>query len=339
MVNGKWKVFYCFALALSLAACPRVSAAAGPTPPVAGDTPVQETPKDPPKEKPEIRVVLNTAQVLTGFSLPAEKSALGQVVEATVTPPAGIDEVRFEAAGAHPERISLEVLAKEKDAVKGLIRVKVLGRVATPAEQPGGDTLLQAKVRGAVSASAAVVVVVPATQTHVVAAPFIKNYTKQVAPDKIYFGSRAGSVVTITILDQFGKKLDPLYDGANVVTEQFFEIKGRMKFSAAEVPINLPDNQLKNGVKLDFSGADCAGSYKGPYTAEELKQWEDFKYTLDGSNNAFGIFLVQDADGQAVQRLKVHGHSLTPDFLRKHALRKAKYPPIPAETSDEPVAK
>jgi hypothetical protein len=223
------------------------------------------------------------------------------------------------------------------EAQISIIIFNVYGKSETPPAQPLGDTTIIAK-KGAVviqNAQAQAIVVVPKTNTHVAGQSVLQNYT-------IPFGglvmpkTKASSIITITIKDQFGQILDDVYNGSNVVIEKFTNLQGDNVFPPVNVEhiIAFPDRQLLNGVKFDEQWIDLAAGT--PIGVLQAPQWIAGNLLLNGANNALKASLPRNLQGTATQEIRVHGHHVTPDFNRTVTINKANHPPIPFNVVDAP---
>jgi hypothetical protein len=152
----------------------------------------------------------------------------------------------------------------------------------------------------------------------------------------VKFWSYSGHIVDIAILDQFGKLLDRVYDGDNVVEEQFTNHRGELptlpyceQFSdvmtSKRVPIRIPDTRLANGHKRDEVMAHVAWQRRFdavmPHTVLMLllSEWQRGAYMVgpgDTDDNAIAGHLKKTASVTADQDLWVWGHKLMTQYER-----------------------
>jgi hypothetical protein len=151
----------------------------------------------------------------------------------------------------------------------------------------------------------------------------------------------ADTNVTIKIFDQFGQLLDSVYDGDQVVTEQFSNTVetglpggGGPALSTTEIPITIPDKTLTNGVKLDEVGFTENTLWPNLLTAVEIIQWQNGTLCLDDPantglcfNNVFSL-RNQHPHVSGTQTIRVHGYKVTPDFLRTQEVKPQNSPPL-----------
>ena len=284
-----------------------------------------------------VRVAFAANPIITGFSFPATKSSLGKEIGVLVQPPHAVDQIKFVRAGDQPTRV--EVFEIEKNKGTGLIRLRVEGRSATPADMPGGDTEILAMLGEKVLRTAKVIVVVPTIQKHDVSSGYVlQNTAKPAGGGKTNVKSIAGTIVKISIFDQFGKLLDSVYNGQGVVTELFKDFHppgvAEKSFPAGELAISFPDAKFENGIKLDLSSSTLSANIDGVMTGNEIKQWEQKLFFIAGNNNTFSLLLTQDQTVAATQEIRVHNHLMTPDFRRTIVDKDANFPPVPFEVRD-----
>ena len=62
--------------------------------------------------------------------------------------------------------------------------------------------------------------------------------------------------------------------------------------------------------------------------------WEAYLRFISGNNNGFSLILYADADRDARQVIRVHGHQITPKYRREISTKDANYPPIPFEVTE-----
>lgn len=281
-----------------------------------------------------LKVEFNKDPVKAGICLDASSHDLKGTVTATITPKAIADQVTFESS--NPSRATVAEDSRVDAGDSKVVTLKVTGVSETPDTAPG-DTDLRALVNGSVCGSTRISVVVPKADVHSVGTITFENIAYGIAGTNLYHpGSRATSFVTITIQDQFGDTLDPIYDGYHVVTEEFQDTHGGPgNFPAGEVFINLPDGNLNSGVIMDEVG-DLY--YLGTWVDDITNgpAWEAFGRYIDGCNNAFSLGLDGDDDRDGLQVIRVHGHQVTPSYRRTISTKDANYPPIPFTVSDTP---
>jgi len=277
--------------------------------------------------------------VVTGYSLPVNKSTVAKEITATVTPKDMVNKVTFVMAGDDPTRAKFKVTKTDK--AKGIITIKVFGQKATPKDKPGGDTILHAKIEGKVKAVTNVVVVVPKTQKHTFkeAKVIFENTIIQQIKTKqgvVYqMASRSYRTVIIKVFDQFGGQLASVYNGNKVVTEEFVNKQGEDLFPAGEVPILFPDAKFKNGIKEDLL-LSAKPVVDAVIRAKDVRRWREFKLKLpDGTNNAFSHKLTKDISGTATMKVRVHGHLVSPNYKRTEIQKDANYPPSPVIYKEE----
>jgi len=93
----------------------------------------------PSPEPDKISVTFSTSPVITGYTLPVDKSKIKRSVAAQVTPADKAKKITISTSGA--DRITI----KNLKVVGGNITFDVKGNSPTPADKPGGDTSIIAK--------------------------------------------------------------------------------------------------------------------------------------------------------------------------------------------------
>jgi hypothetical protein len=171
---------------------------------------------------------------------------LTAVVTATVLPAGYVGSTTISVA--RQPRVSVTI--NHTDAAAGTITFTVKGLTATDPLSPNGDTTLQGRVNGFIRGEAQAIVIVPAAvgtphpqpngavrpqnmcldATTSPADPYLPPGTVQL--ETVY-----AQWLTIPVLDQFGKALDPIYNGVPV--------------TEANVPIN---QAIQNGAYTDPTG-------------------------------------------------------------------------------------
>ncbi len=275
-----------------------------------------------------IKVQFDKTLVKTGFSL-LPSVTIKADLKATVTPKEKVNDIIFDTD--NPARATVSVVSR--NAVTGVVNLEVKGVSATPSTKPSGDTVVRAKIDSKILATAKVVVVVPKTQTHTVGTKTLTNTATLVAGGT-ELKTKVGAIVTITIKDQFGNVLDAVYNGTSVVTEEFSAKTGFFtSFPAGEITIVVPDNKFTNGGKLDETAIEPAVTITVALTAAQRAAWAAGTLEINGAKNVFKLATLT-VDGTAVQKIRVHGHVVTPDFKRTMKAEPNNQPPIPYTITD-----
>jgi hypothetical protein len=280
----------------------------------------------------------DTSPVVTGFSKPStaiSQQTIKRRVVATVNPASKAGDVTFTVDNGAVGQASVTVVST--NTTTGKVDLDVMGQSASVAA--AGEAKLVAKVDGEDVESANVIVVVPKKQTHAVGPLFVRNEV----PGPIMVKSTIGATVTITIQDQFGNTLDSVYSCGTggitcpVVTEQFSLRTGAfLNNPGLEESIVIPNNTFTNGAKADEASYDNTVTVNGPpLSASERADWIA-EVGISGSTNAFHLGPIA-LSGDAVQTIRVHGHTVTPNFKRTQAVQAANHPPIQATVTDVAV--
>jgi len=245
-------------------------------------------------------------KVVTGYSVPANKSTLAKKITVSVNPAKDAVNVKFTVTGQN--RVRINVLRNKKDLAKGLLTVEILGRSATPANKPNGDTVLQAKL-GAKAFTLNVVVAVPKHHSHVVAgkSEHVNDlYLDPYGDGKNYLGTYHFRRVAISVSDQFNKALDSVYDRTRL-EERFDNIAGDPKAFPkvaigkwavmTAVPVAMTNGKFDDPVgttSLDRTNPDP--------TKPEIRKW------LKGPPPQVDITTTRK--GSADMKLRIAGHQL-----------------------------
>lgn len=247
---------------------------------------------------------------------------------ATITPKDMAAEITFDSSNVARATVA-EVSRKEVGNTVEVI-LKVTGVTETPAGSPNGDTDIRAKKDGEICATTKVVVIKPTSRTHAMGALTLVNSSKPNAGGtelKTY----VRQIVTITIKDQFGNVLDPIYNGKNVVEEKFENIKNG-GFVPNWTAISKPDSEFINGIKLDEIAVGVTYNLN-ELTPAQIVQWSNELLFVGGKNTTFAlrnINLTLEAD----MLLRVDGHAITPNILRIYVLAPTNSIPIPLAAAD-----
>jgi hypothetical protein len=296
-----------------------------------------------------VRVSFSTDPVITGFSLPVAASTISREVTAAVAPAWAADRIGF--AISDSSRAAVDIVGCNTGT--GVVSMKVRGLSATPGNIPGGDAELEAQAGQQKINSAKVIVVVPTSQSHSVGPTRMRNFAQPSSwPGLYYPGTEVLGIVTITILDQFGNPLDPIYDGMNAVTETFSPATGYLQTIPPNSVITLPTGRLSSGVVEDQCGYERYIQLAQPdcMNAAEANNWQQdpptHTYTVQGvaCNNvfemmgtgAFPLIPLSDCHGTGTQRITVYGHTITPTYDRVMNALGQHYPPVPFTLTDTP---
>ena len=278
-----------------------------------------------------LTVEFDTDPLVVGFTklpLPPLKADLW----ATVMPKEATDAITFSID--NPARATISVVSR--DIASGRVLIEVTGLTATPASEPGGDAEVQAKLDGDVVASAAVIVVVPTTQSHSVGTATITN-SAQVMTTSTWIQSEVGAIVTFTVLDQFGQPLNSVYDGVGVVTEEASQRTGFFdNFPTGEQTIVYPNADFTGGLKEDYSAVGNREPIALVLTPQQVSAWGAGTQFINGANNIFRYVGVS-IEGSIVFKIRVHGHVITPDFRRTVLVTPDNHPPIPLTIAETPI--
>lgn len=278
----------------------------------------------------------DTSTVITGFSKPSPaitQQTIKRRVVATVNPASQAGEVNFALENGAAGQASVTV--GSPNTTTGMVALDVMGQTASAVA--AGEAKLVAKLLGEEIASSDVVVVIPKTQTHSVAPFFLRNESLlPTDPDRsvsrcptatgMCLQSTAGATVTITIEDQFGNRLNSVYDGNRVVTEEFTNKTGSLTgLGTGLIPIDFPNDQFRNGVILDEASVTSAHSpIPTPLSTAQRTAWTNQTLRVDSAGNVVasgGFNNIIDRNsvaisGTADQEIQVHGHVTTPKFMR-----------------------
>jgi len=269
---------------------------------------------------------------LSGIWEPSQRGT----IKATV-PKEYEGRVTFDSSNV--KRATVSEASRENHGDSTIITLKVMGVEATPADEPQGDAKVRGLVDEKVCASAKILVAIPKTQTHAVGPVKLANTAGPTSDGSVIrFNTKASSIVTITIRDQFGLPLDAVYDGEDVVTEEMSDRTGIFTdFPDGQIIVRDPDNRLTHGVKLDKSYMQCYAEFSpSSLRPEHGWAWTNGDLEINGARN---IHKLRDLtqEGTAVQKIRVHGHVVTPNFRRTKKVEPKNQPPIPYTVVDEPA--
>lgn len=172
----------------------------------------------------DISVAFNLNPIRTGYTLPLNTSAISRAVTATVTPPTATDEIVLEP----PKSRAKIVGTPARDAEGGTIGFSVAG--VKPSQSQTEEQYVEARYRGGLVGRARVLVLVPwslvpvSTQgfenvqgvNHAADRTTSPAYIGTLAPDSVHLWTYYVVWQTITVRDQFGQTLDPVYAGQPV---------------------------------------------------------------------------------------------------------------------------
>jgi hypothetical protein len=274
-------------------------------------------------------------------------------LRASIAPAELAAKVELRSSNAQRAVVSEEDRQGDGGAVTAVLRIR--GVEATPAERPDGDAEVQAWVGEVPCAAAKILIVVPMTQEHSVGPATLENSVvpKHGDPQRRAFArSETTAIVTITVYDQFGQRLDHVYDGERVVTEAFFETRGffaklveqKQIEEGGEYFVREPDAKFYSGTKLDATGYVrteqdilLRPDQFAPWRRKQLRLLSPPRSVSGGGNNVWAVAGVGDQDGSFIQVLRVHGHRVAPDFHRTQRALWQNDPPAPLEVQDTPV--
>ena len=160
---------------------------------------------------------------------------------------ADANSVAISLTGTNAALASLGQL--QRNATDGTVVIPVQGVDQSTATS---QTQVQVTNGGQQVALADVKVVIPKTQTHSVGAASITNTSWLKPGGGTFFKSVVAADITITVSDQFGSKLDPVYNGKGVVDEILTDKTGYFVFYPNEATLTNPDSFV-NGVIIDVS--------------------------------------------------------------------------------------
>lgn len=153
--------------------------------------------------------------------------------------------------------------------------------------------------------------------------------------------SSVRSTVTITVFDQFGERLAPIYDGVGVVTEAFSHREGKFREApeCEEVAFNAgPPERCQNGPpsllrigeiedevcsRRELSRAAGVRPLRIPLVplwVNEMLRLSHPRAVPGGATNAWALLRVEGFEGSTVQTIRVHGFVVFPNF---HGIQKA----------------
>ncbi len=183
-----------------------------------------------------------------------------------------------------------------------------------------------------------VTVLKPTTQTHAVGSATLSN-SANLLPNGAgtSLTTEVGSVITITVKDQFGKNLHSIYNGPDVVTERFVNIvtSNGGALTPNWVPISIPDNILNNGIKLDQTAFSITINVGNVLTPTQIANWNNGTLTLNGKNNVFALLGSGNTPtARGDMEVKVDGHAVTPNFHRNMISTSGNHPPVPYTVTD-----
>lgn len=218
-----------------------------------------------------------------------------------------------------------------RNANAGTIVFNVYGKSMTPVDKADGDTTIQAKnSKGKVVGSVQVIVVIPYTQVHAKVACSPVNLAVNLPNDRFRLLTRGFVFINILVKDQFNNPLDALYNGNQVVIEEFVNRQGDPYQWPAKGPITDPDPDLVNGLKRDVASDACTTESPGTLTPDDILLWSQFRKFFNGKNNCFALN-GQKLKASAGQKIWVCGHE-----LRNIVTRTITEEPVNRDGSHEP---
>ena len=297
---------------------------------------LQHTNKDGQKATDKVKVTVfkvdfDKDPVKAGICLDGENHDVRGTVTATITPKEVADQVTFESS--NPNRATVAEESRADQGNSKVVTLKVTGVSATPDTEPNGDTDLRAIVDGQVCGSTKILVVIPETQAHAVDAYSLRNY---VTDGNTTLWTKMSTIVTITIRDQFGAVLDPIYDGEDVVSETFSSYGGADFYPAPDDgPICRPNNDFAGGIKEDEANAELSDQVSPALTHTQVDQWTAGTLLLPGGHNNIFALYGSPTISDHLQSITVHGHKVTPDYVRTLETFPNNHPPVPFRVTDE----
>ncbi|MBZ5521396.1 MAG: IPT/TIG domain-containing protein [Acidobacteriia bacterium] len=271
-------------------------------------------------------------------------------LKATIKPKSAAQQITFRSTNKARATVSEENRVDGADST--VVTLRVLGIAATPSDKPKGDAQVTALLGGNPTGDRLfVLVVVPTSQTHTVAPVTLTNTATpgtQNGAAVTEIRTSLDTVATITIKDQFGQTLDSVYDGNNVVTEQFSntteqglpEPHSGPALPIVESPITEPDSALTNGIKLDAISIDAGTLIPGSFNQGQIQGWQNgtlFLVTSAGRFNNVFSFANQHVFLTGTQTIRVHGYQVSPNYIRTEEASPNNHPPIPFSATDIPV--
>jgi outer membrane protein assembly factor BamB len=279
-------------------------------------------------------------------------SLIGQdvrgTIRAAIKPKSRAPEITFSSTNSTRATVSEEGRVDNGDSL--VVTLRITGISQTPAGVPQGDAYVQALIHGKrIGPRIPALVVVPISQAHQVGPLRFENSAKV---DSLLDGTPvtelrtdANTTVTITIFDQFNQKLDSVYNGNAVVTEQFsntsesgFPLPGSPTLPTVETVITEPDSSLQDGIKLDGIQINAGTLIGNILTATQIDQWQNGVLLIanaDGakSNNVFSLRKLHPI-ATGAQTVRVHGYPVIPTFIRTQEVQPLNTPPIPFTAKD-----
>jgi len=207
------------------------------------------------------------------------------------------------------EQIKPEDLTRDVNA--GTIVIKVYGKSMTPVGEPDGDAKIRAvNCADQVVGTVKVIVIVPYTQVHAKGACVPVNTAVNLPNNKFRLTTSGFVFLNIFIKDQFSNPLNAMYNGNEVVIEEFVNRQGGSFEWPQKGAIKDPDTALVDGLKRDVSSDQCITDIPGQLSSEDILLWGSFTLLFDGKNNCFALNGRQ-LEASAGQKIWVHWHELT----------------------------
>ncbi len=191
----------------------------------------------------------SNASIVTGYTLPVAASTIQSGdVTLTIRPPAAAANVIPTIAGVN--RATIVNIRR----AAGSITFNVKGTSATPANMPNGDTFVEARLGNQVLARANIVVVIPTVISrphptfngNVNGTNIIMDTNSSPAffgvllPTDVRLATTYITFLKITVDDQFGSPLDPIYAGTPVTEQGGFMINQAMQANGTyQDPVGL----------------------------------------------------------------------------------------------------
>lgn len=289
----------------------------------------------------DITVEFETDLIKTGFTIPVPKVGdpntnivmpeIKAVVIATVTPAAETNNIVFVCDPTTQNRAEIIEPPNNRDAATGKITLWIKGTSATPTTQPNGDMKILAKKGTTTTGSAKVVVLHPrgfrkpvpgdlsTLQFKGAVLPINKGLGKETfpvdtsAPDgKVSLVTIYATELTITVLDQFGEKIDKVYVSQPITEAEgknIQEINGQVvaTYAAGEPIIGLLSGE---GTYADPVGVAIPKKEAGKkvYVAAQGEPYDSWP-------NAPKLPMSQEAQDGKIEviqtyRVKVGGHMI-----------------------------
>lgn len=209
-----------------------------------------------------------------------------------------------------------------------------------PEEGSVNRTLAQTESEPEVLATCPVTIVVPLNQIHEVDQLTPVNTSLPLQGGYTLLITEVTGICRITILDQFGDPLNPVYDGVGYVHERWTITPPSQyiyNMALRTGPIDQPPPGLLNsGVIEDKVGVGASKIVAG-LTPQNLVDWAHFIFFIPGTlqNNVFADVATPHPECRVSQHIEVHGNPVTPSYERTIWTYVANYPATICTVTDE----